>query len=102
MLQLREIATPEPAADEVLIKVYASSVNPLDGYAMRGPLFFVPALGGLLRPKHKIAGADIAGTLKRLGRTSSSFSRATRSSEDRLGDEDWEGLPSMCAPVQIV
>lgn len=67
VLQLREVATPEPAADQVLIKLYASSVNPLDGYVMKGPLFFLPALGKLLTPKHKIGGADIAGKIESVG-----------------------------------
>ena len=66
VLQLREVATPEPSEDEVLVKLYASSVNPLDDFAIRGPLFFVPKLGRLLKPKHKIAGADFAGRLNRL------------------------------------
>src|SRR5277367_2312160 len=68
VLQLREIATPEPAEDEVLIRLYASSVNPLDGFTIRGPLFFFPKLGRLLKPKHKIAGADFAGRVESVGR----------------------------------
>ena len=73
MLQLREIATPTPAQDEVLIKLYASSVNPLDSFVIRGPLFFVPIIGRLLKPKHKIAGADIAGRVESVGRDVKQF-----------------------------
>lgn len=72
-LQLREIATPTPAQDEVLIKLYASSVNPLDSFVIRGPLFFVPIIGRLLKPKHKIAGADIAGRVESVGRDVKQF-----------------------------
>ena len=61
-------ATPEPTETEVLIKLYASSVNPLDGFTIRGPLFFFPKLGKLLKPKHKIAGADFAGRVESVGR----------------------------------
>jgi NADPH:quinone reductase-like Zn-dependent oxidoreductase len=68
VLQLREVATPEPTDTEVLIKLYASSVNPLDGFTIRGPLFFFPKLGKLLKPKHKIAGADFAGRVESVGR----------------------------------
>jgi NADPH:quinone reductase-like Zn-dependent oxidoreductase len=68
VLQLREVATPEPTEAEVLIKLYASSVNPLDGFTIRGPLFFFPKLGGLLKPTHKIAGADFAGRIESIGR----------------------------------
>lgn len=72
-LQLREIATPTPAQDEVLIKLYASSVNPLDSFVIRGPLFSVPMIGRLLKPKHKIAGADFAGRVESVGRDVKQF-----------------------------
>jgi NADPH:quinone reductase-like Zn-dependent oxidoreductase len=73
VLQLREVATPEPAEDEVLIRVYASSVNPLDSFTIRGPLFFFPKLRRLLKPKHKIAGADLAGRVESVGRDIKQF-----------------------------
>jgi NADPH:quinone reductase-like Zn-dependent oxidoreductase len=68
---MSEIATPEPPEPsevEVLVKLFASSVNPLDDFAIRGPLFFVPKLGRLLKPTHKIAGADYAGIIESAGR----------------------------------
>ena len=73
VLQLREVATPEPAGDEVLIKLYASSVNPLDSFTIRGPLFFFPKLGGLFKPQHQIAGADFAGRIESVGRDIKQF-----------------------------
>jgi NADPH:quinone reductase-like Zn-dependent oxidoreductase len=68
VLQLMEIATPVPAVDQVLIKLYASSVNPLDSFIMRGPLFFLPSVGKLLKPKHKVIGADLAGSVESVGK----------------------------------
>jgi NADPH:quinone reductase-like Zn-dependent oxidoreductase len=68
VLQLREVPTPKPTETEVLIKLYASSVNPLDGFTIRGPLFFFPKLGRLLKPTHKIAGADFSGRIESIGR----------------------------------
>jgi NADPH:quinone reductase-like Zn-dependent oxidoreductase len=73
VLQLREVATPEPAENEVLIRLYASSVNPLDGFTIRGPLFFFPRLGRLLTPKDRIAGADFAGRIESVGRDIKQF-----------------------------
>lgn len=67
MLEIREVALPQPGADEVLIKVYAASVNPLDGYLIKGPLFFLPAIGKRLNPKHRIAGADVSGQVQLVG-----------------------------------
>ena len=83
LLQLREVATPTPAQDEVLIKLYASSVNPLDSFVIRGPLFSVPMIGRLLKPKHNIAGADIAGRVESVGRDVKQF---------RSGDEVFGAL----------
>jgi NADPH:quinone reductase-like Zn-dependent oxidoreductase len=68
VLQFKEIATPTPADDEVLIKVCAASVNPLDSFFMRGPLFFLPMIGGLLKPKHRVLGCDIVGRVEAVGR----------------------------------
>lgn len=68
VLRLSEVAIPEPSEAEVLVKLFASSVNPLDDFAIRGPLFFVPKLGRLLKPTHKIAGADYAGIIESAGR----------------------------------
>jgi NADPH:quinone reductase-like Zn-dependent oxidoreductase len=82
VLQLREIAIPVPAEDEVLIKLYASSVNPLDSYMVGGPLFFLPTIGRLLKPKHKIAGADIAGQVQSVGKDVKQF---------QVGDEVFGG-----------
>ncbi|MCU1259635.1 MAG: alcohol dehydrogenase [Bryobacterales bacterium] len=73
VLQFKEIATPTPADDEVLIKVFAASVNPLDSYSMRGPLFFLPIIGRLLKPKHKVIGSDIAGRVEAVGRDVKQF-----------------------------
>ena len=36
VLQLKEIEKPVPAADEVLVKVYASGVNPVDWKIRKG------------------------------------------------------------------
>jgi len=73
VLQLREVAIPEPGEAEVLVKLYASSVNPLDSFAIRGPLFFFPGFGRLLKPTHKIAGADYAGRIESTGRDITRF-----------------------------
>jgi NADPH:quinone reductase-like Zn-dependent oxidoreductase len=68
VLKLEEVQKPDPSDDGVLVKVHAASVNPLDSYVMRGPLFFLPMIGGLLKPKHKVLGCDIAGRVEAVGR----------------------------------
>ena len=67
MLRMAEVEKPAPAADEVLVKVLAVSVNPADWRSMRAKPFFSRATLGLLRPKHRIRGVDIAGRVEAMG-----------------------------------
>jgi NADPH:quinone reductase-like Zn-dependent oxidoreductase len=66
VLQFTEVATPKPANGEVLIKLCAASVNPLDLFLLRGaPL--IRSIPGLRTPKNKIVGCDIAGRVETVG-----------------------------------
>ncbi len=68
VFQLQEIATPTPADDQVLIKVYAASVNPLDWKTMRVPSIVRLISGGRLTTKNKVLGCDIAGRVEAVGK----------------------------------
>ena len=74
VLNLEEVDKPIPKDDEVLIKVRAASVNPLEWHFMRGkPLFMRLAVSGLLKPKNNILGVDIAGRVEEVGRNVMQF-----------------------------
>jgi len=66
-LRMAEVDQPAPDADEVLVKVLAASVNAADWHVLRGRPLFSRATLGLLRPKHKILGVDIAGQVEAVG-----------------------------------
>jgi NADPH:quinone reductase-like Zn-dependent oxidoreductase len=66
-LRIAEVEKPAPNADEVLVKVLGISVNPADWRSMRGKPLFSRATLGLLRPKHRILGVDIAGQVEAVG-----------------------------------
>jgi NADPH:quinone reductase-like Zn-dependent oxidoreductase len=66
-LRTAEVEKPAPEADEVLVKVLGISVNPADWHSMRGKPLFSRATLGLLGPKHKILGVDIAGQVEAVG-----------------------------------
>ncbi len=69
VLQFTELAKPTPADNEVLIKLYAASANPVDLHLMRGKPFFLRLMsGGLRAPKRKVPGHDIAGRVEAVGR----------------------------------
>jgi len=68
VLQLREVAKPDPRDDEVLIKIHAASLNSRDLRMLRANPFFMRLMpGGLFRPKNKILGADLAGRIEAIG-----------------------------------
>ena len=69
-LELRELATPVPAAGEVLVRVAATSVNPWDWHLMRGEprlARLMPAGLGLRGPKVTVLGCDMAGRVEAVG-----------------------------------
>jgi NADPH:quinone reductase-like Zn-dependent oxidoreductase len=68
VLKLEEVQKPIPSDDEVLIKVCAASINYFDWHILRGESFFLRiTTGGLLKPKHKILGDDLAGRVEEVG-----------------------------------
>src|SRR4026208_2316622 len=67
VLQLKEIEKPFPKDDEVLIKVYAVSINDWDFGLMQGD-FVNRMLNGFFKPKRKILGSDIAGRIEAIGK----------------------------------
>jgi NADPH:quinone reductase-like Zn-dependent oxidoreductase len=68
VLQLQEIEKPAPKDDEVLVKIHAASVNAYDWHMLRADPFFIRLMGaGLLKPKKKILGVDIAGRVESVG-----------------------------------
>lgn len=73
VLECVEVATPEPADDEVLVRVRAASVNPLDWHFMRGSPFVVRIMTGIFRPKDGRLGVDLAGVVEAAGASVTRF-----------------------------
>jgi NADPH:quinone reductase-like Zn-dependent oxidoreductase len=73
VLQLKEVEKPTPKDSEVLVKVYAASVNDWDWGLLRGTPFMNRLFFGLLKPKIKILGGDIAGRVEAVGRNIKQF-----------------------------
>lgn len=67
ILRCEEIDKPTPRDNEVLIKVRAASVNPLDWKLMKGGPFIVRIILGLGKPKIKRPGVDVAGQVEAVG-----------------------------------
>jgi NADPH:quinone reductase-like Zn-dependent oxidoreductase len=72
VLQFAEVEKPTPKDNEVLIKLHAASVNPLDRFTMRGaPL--IRLIPRLRTPKDKRIGVDAAGQVEAVGRNVTQF-----------------------------
>lgn len=85
-LIFKEVEIPTPLDNEVLVKVHAASVNSWDWDLLRGKPFLA-RLGGLLKPKYKILGADIAGRVEAIGRNVKDLLPG----DDVFGDISWCG-----------
>src|SRR5438270_8036298 len=72
VLKCEEIEKPVPADNEVLIKVRAASLNPVDGHLMRGPLP-LRLMTGLGKPRSGRLGVDVAGQVEAVGRNVTQF-----------------------------
>src|SRR5213082_3442092 len=73
-LKLADIAKPTPTDDQVLVKVHAASVNPLDWHFIEGTPYIMRAMGvGLRKPKDTRLGVDFAGTVEAVGKNVTKF-----------------------------
>ena len=67
VLQLREVEKPTPKKEEVLIKVHAASVNAMDYRFLTGTPYLARIMAGLLKPKQRVLGLDVAGRVEAVG-----------------------------------
>lgn len=72
VLHLEEVEKPAPKDNEVLVKIYAAAVTPGDLIVMKGVLV-TRFSSGLLKPKHKIPGKEMAGRVEAIGKNITQF-----------------------------
>lgn len=68
VLECKDIDTPIVNDDEVLVRVRAASLNPLDWHFMRGTPYLIRLMIGLRKPKIPRLGVDLAGVVEAVGR----------------------------------
>ena len=73
VLELKEIIKPAVKDDEILIKVHAASVTPLDWHMLTGTPYIARLMAGLLKPKRKVLGTDVAGVIEAVGSNITEF-----------------------------
>jgi len=83
VLELKEVEKPVPKDNEVLIKIYAASINSWDWELLRGTPYPNRLMFGLFKPsKISILGCDIAGRVEAVGQNVKQF----RPSDEVFGD----------------
>ncbi|RKX38046.1 MAG: NAD(P)-dependent alcohol dehydrogenase [Verrucomicrobia bacterium] len=68
VLELKEIDKPAPSDDEILVKVYATTVNRTDSATIRAIPFFARIITGLFKPKKQTPGTEFAGEIEEIGK----------------------------------
>ncbi|MEP7059465.1 MAG: NAD(P)-dependent alcohol dehydrogenase [Actinomycetota bacterium] len=68
ILRLKDIDSPDVGPADVLIRVHAAAINPADWHILRGDPLVARLMGiGLTKPKHRVAGNDVAGVVETVG-----------------------------------
>lgn len=84
--RLEEVAQPAPGADQVLVRIYATTVTRTDCHMRRASPFVWRAFNGLRRPRRRILGMEFAGRVVEVGAAVRGF----RVGDDVFGISGWD------------
>lgn len=73
VLQLKEVKTPVPEKNEVLVKIKATTVTPVDCVFRSGKQFAARMFTGLRKPKNPILGSELSGVVESVGEKVKNF-----------------------------
>jgi len=73
VLQIKEVPKPIPTANQVLIKIHATTVNRTDCGFRKPEYFIVRIFSGIFKPKNTILGSELAGEIEEVGTNVQSF-----------------------------
>lgn len=93
VLALEQIARPQPDDDQLLVKVRAAGVNPLDWHYLRGEPYIMRMSSGIGAPTESRLGVDYAGVVEAVGKNVTTF---------KPGDEVFGGRTGAFADYIVV
>jgi len=96
VLALREVERPICGDGEVLVRVEAAAVNPLDWHVLTGVPYIARAMSGLRRPRTGRLGADFAGTIEAVGTGVTRF----ESGDEVFGVNNATFAEYLCLPAE--
>jgi len=89
VLRIQDVEIPTPRDNEILIRVYAATVNRTDYHILTGMPFFMRFFTGLIKPSIAITGTDFAGQIEATGKNVKIFKTG-----DKVMGFDFLGLQS--------
>lgn len=90
VMQLREVKKPVPKDNEILVRIHAAALNPLDWHLVRGKPFVARFGLGLPKPRSPRLGADLAGQVEAVGGSVTRFVPG----DEVFGDTSTSGMGS--------
>lgn len=78
VLRVDEVERPVPGEDEILVRVHATTVNRTDCHRRAAKPWLWRFFAGLLRPKHRILGGEMAGEIEAVGSAVTEFAVGDR------------------------
>lgn len=93
VVRIEQIAKPVPGDDQLLVRVHAASVNPLDWHYLSGQPYFLRLESGWGAPEDTWIGVDFAGTVEAVGKNVTRF---------KPGDEVFGGRDGSAAEYLVV
>jgi NADPH:quinone reductase-like Zn-dependent oxidoreductase len=85
VIRMEEIPKPAPKDDEILVRVHAASVNPLDWHYLEGTPYIVRMANGFGTPQDPRIGVDFSGTVEAVGKSVTRFKPGDEVFGGRLG-----------------
>ena len=73
LIRVEDAERPTPGNDEVLVRVYATTVSRTDCHVLSGRPFMMRLFTGVLRPRVAVTGSDFAGKIEAVGNHVQSF-----------------------------
>ncbi len=101
VLSVVDAPRPAPAADEILVRIVASSVNAGDWHVIRGTPGVVRLMFGIRKPKIKAPGSDVAGIVEAVGSSVEGYSPGDRVFGELSGHKMGAWSEYVAAPAQV-
>src|SRR5687768_8027311 len=102
VLELQDIDKPAVKDDEVLVRVHAASVHPDVWHVVRGVPYVLRIMGaGLIKPKNRVPGTDVAGHVESVGRNVKQFQPGSEVFGESVKGHQWHNGGAFAEYVSV-